>query len=112
MGLASVELSTPWRSFPSKHDLRGSAFLMATDPPSRTLGLSSVGGRVRSRRGNETSDPGKSASSSLISTAEVESPKFDETATVESISSNEEEGSSPVGPTSKIGAGEIEEWRR
>ncbi|KAG2307041.1 hypothetical protein Bca52824_026789 [Brassica carinata] len=85
---------------------------MAIDPPSRALGLSSVGGRVRSRRGNETSDLGKSASSSLISTAEVESPKFDETATVERISSDEEEGSSPVDPTSKIGAWEIGEWRR
>lgn len=79
---------------------------MSGDSPSKTLDPSPVDSRIRSR----TLDSMNSSSLFPYPATEAESPRLDE---VENISSDDEaEGSPLLGPVSRIGKRDIEEWRR
>ncbi|KAJ4889412.1 hypothetical protein Rs2_29160 [Raphanus sativus] len=79
---------------------------MSGETPSKTLDPSPVGSRVRSR----TLDSMNSSSLSPNPEVEAESPSLDD---VENASSGDEaEGSPLVGPVSRIGKRDVEEWRR
>lgn len=79
---------------------------MSGDSSNKTLDPSPVGNRIKSR----TLDSMSSSSLSPDRAAEAKSPRLNE---IENISSDDEAEESPLlGPVSRIGKRDVEEWRR